>query len=279
MKKLLSIALLATLGFSANITVIPYGSYINYSNKALKDNGTTGGAYISCFKFPFKLEIDAGFTNISYKSKYNIPDWNQKDLTAVAHFYQGANWDIKAGIHNIYVDQDNNPDSYDKVLFGGILYYEYGKYNIGADYYRSYYDNDFHVNQYTLKAGFTFGDKDDSEGLFYTELKMNFIHLSKKTYTNKDNYSNAEIKVQNFKDNLVSEIHGSIGKNAYKVANDGFAVYNLGEEYKYTAGAKITYIVNNTMSVGIGFDTGKYTTSTDQDAYSNIYSLFFSKKF
>jgi len=280
MKKLLSITLLATLGFSANITIVPYGSYITYSNKSIKDDGSIGGAYISYFKFPFKLEINAGFTNITYKNKYNIPNWNQKDLTTIIHFYQGANWDIKAGIHNIYINQNNNPDNYDKVLFGGILYYKYGKYNMGVDYYHSYYDKNFRVNQYTLKVGFKTGNKDDLNGIFYTELKMNFINSSKKIgVNNKNNFTNAEIKIQNFKNNFISEIHGSIGENAYKVANNGFVVYNLGEEYKYTAGFKITYLIDKTTSIGVGFDTGKYKTNINQNVYTNTYSIFFSKNF
>jgi len=277
MKKLLSIALLASFGFSSSLTIMPYGSYLNYSNKALKDNAVIGGVYISYFKSPFKIEIDPETTHINYKG--TTPDWDQEDLTTVFHYYKGYNWDFKIGMHNLFINQNNTSDNYDRVLFGGILYYKYLKYNTGIDYYYSQYDH-FHVNQITAKAGVNFGNYYSPNGLFYLETKINYIKISdsNRAGSNKDNYTNVDLKLQNYQGKWMTEIHGNLGKNAYKVADDGFVVYNLGEEYKYSAGLDINYYIDKTMSIKVGFDRSKYEVSNN-NAYSNAYVISFTKSF
>jgi len=279
MKKLLSLAVLVSLGFAAEITFMPYGSYIDYSSSALKDKGVVGGAYISYFNSPFKLELDGEATKITYKDKYNIPDWDQRDLTAVFHYYEGYNWDFKVGIHNIFIDQDNNDEHYDKVLMGGILYYQYLKYNAGVDYYYSDYYG-FHVNQITPKVGFNFGNYYSSMGSFYAEAKLNYIKISDQNNAgvSTDHYVNTDLKLQNYQGKWMTELDGSFGRNAYKVANGGFVVYNLGEEYKYSVGVNVNYYFNKTTSFKVGFTRSKYDVDSN-DAYSNIYLISLSKSF
>ena len=275
MRKIFSIVALASLGFSANIAVMPYGAYVNYSDKALKDDAVVGGIYVSCFNSPFKFELDAESTKITYKN--TIPDWNQKDLTGVAHYYIGNNWDVKVGMHNIFIDQDNNPDNYDRVFFGGILYYKYLKYNTGLDYYYSQYDH-FHVNQVTAKAGVNFGNYYSAVGSFYTEARVNYIKISGNSGAKKDDYTNVDLKLQNYQGRWMTELYGNVGKNAYKVARDGFVIYNLGEEYKYSAGLDINYYIDKTMSLKVGFSRSKYEIN-NKNAYSNAYTVSFVKSF
>jgi len=276
MKKLLSIAALVSLGFSATV-VMPYGAYLNYSNKALKDKAVIGGMYLSYFKSPFKLELDPEATKITYKD--NIPDWNQRDLTSVLHYYAGYNWDFKVGVHNIFVDQSGNSDKYDKVLFGGIKYYRYLKYNMEMDYYYSTYDG-FHVSQITPKIGFNFGNYYSEAGSFYAEAKLNYIKISDTNVANKDNYTDIDLKLQNYQGYWMTELFASLGKNAYKVANDGFVVYNTGGEYKYSAGINLNYYLSKTLSVKVGFSRAKYTLdNSNTDVFSNTYVASISKSF
>jgi len=278
MKKLLSIALLASLGFSATITVMPYGAYVDYSNKALKDNAIIGGLYFSYFDSPFKIELDPEYTHITYK--YNIPNWNQEDLTGVFHYYEGYNWDFKVGMHGIFVNQIGNNDKYDKVFFGGIKYYKYLKYNMGIDYYYSDYKN-FYVNQITPEIGFDFGDYYSMLGLFYTEIKLDYIKLSENDSFNRKNYTDVDLKIQNYHQGpCMVELFGSLGKNAYKVANNGFVVYNTGEEYKYNAGININFYLSKSLSVKIGFSRSKYTLqNSNEDVFSNTYVASISQSF
>jgi len=276
MKKLLSIAALASLGFSATV-VMPYGSLIKYSSEAKKDKGAIAGMYISYFHSPFKLELDPEATQITYKD--NTPDWDQRDLTSVLHYYKGYNWDFKVGIHNIFVDQNGNSDKYDKVLFGGILYYKYLKYNVGLDYYYSTYDG-FHVSQITTKMGFNFGNYYSELGSFYLEAKINYINISESNVANQDNYTDGDVKLQNYQGPWMTELYASVGKNSYKVAKDGFVVYNTGGEYKYSAGMNIKYNLDKTLSFKIGGGISKYTVdNTSTDATSTMLSASVTKTF
>jgi len=276
MKKLLSIALLASLGFSADFTVMPYGSYINYSNST-KDYGYLGGVYASSYKFPFKTEIDGEFLKLKYKD--GNPNYYQKDLTFVEHYYFGENYEIHGGIHNIFITQANNPDHYQKVLFGGVEYYKYLKCNTGVDYYYSFYRN-FHVQQITPKIGFNFGNYYSPEGSFYAQAKVNYIHISDKikAATAKNNYWNTDLKFSNFKGPWTTTLKASLGKNAYKVENGGFVVYNLGEEYKYSGGIDISYALNKTSALKVGYSRSKFEEN-NKNAYSNVYVASYSLNF
>ncbi len=292
MKKFL-LSVVATLSFAASTsTLMPYGAYIHYGDKSTKDYADLFGIYASYYNFPVKFELDGEYLKIKYKSitksvpitpsstittTYNPSDWNQYDLTFAAHYYQGYNWDYKVGIHNVFIDQKDNPDNYDKVLFGGVMYYVYLAYNAGVDFYYSMYNN-FHVNQYTLFGGVNFGNYYAPGGSHYVEVKLNFINISDKDVTGKKNYVNAEAKYTNAQGPWVTTIGGNIGKNAYKVESGGFVVYSLNDEYKGKAYIKVNYSINKTTGVGVKY-TKTYFEEGDKDTFSDTYMLEFSKSF
>jgi hypothetical protein len=276
MKKLLSVAVIVSLGVAADI--MPYGAYLDYSSNALKDNGYVLGVYGSLLKKQYKFELDAEHINIKYKKSANLDDWKQSDLTFIANYYQGYNYAYKAGIHNIWTKQGGNSE-YDKVFILGGLYYQYLKYNAGADFYYSDY-KDFNVYQISPSVGFNFGNYNSNTGSFYTEVKYNYIHISNKikARSNKNNYSNIDIKLQNFKGPWTSTINVSFGKNAYKVANGGFVVYNLGEEYKYNAGLSVQYAIDKNDNIKVSYSRSKYNNGSE-DSYSNVYSISYLRAF
>ena len=276
MKKLLSVALVSTLGFSASLTLMPYGSYINYTDST-KDNAKLAGIYGSYFKSKVKLEVDGEYLKINYKN--SIPAYYQKDLTIVGHYYIGSNYDIHGGIHNIFIDQTNNPNNYQKVLFGGILYYKYLKYNFGADYYYSDYRG-FDVKQITPKIGFNFGNYYSKIGSFYAEAKVNYIDISDKNKAGSkdDRYVNSDIKLSNYNGAWTTTLKTSLGKNSYKVGGDGFVVYNLGEEYKYSYGIDESYALSKNSSIKAQYSRSKFN-ETNKDGYSNTFLISYSHSF
>ena len=281
MKKLLSIALIASLGFSANLTIMPYGSYIDYTKNSVKDEAFDGGVYASCFKWPFKVELDGEYLKINYRNSTFIPNYYEKDLTFVGHYFIGNHYQIKLGIRNMFIDQKYNSDDYDKVLIGGVSYYKYLKYNVGIDYYYSTYDG-FHVSQITPKAGVYFGNYYSYMGSFYLNGDVNFINVSdKKAAGTKNNgYVNGDISLTNYQGPWATTIKGSIGVNTYKVANGGFVVYNLGEEYHYSYGLDVSYRLNKRSSFKIGYDRSKFkNTTTNKKAFSNVYVASFTYSF
>lgn len=273
MKKIALTSLIASfsLFLEAN-SLSTYAGYINY-NDSLKQKGYYSGFYGSYFKSPYKLELDLSHMNINYKDK--TPDYKQIDLTLATTYYIGYNTALKLGIHNMIIDQKDNPNNYDNVVFAGVSYYKLYNYNLGLDIYRSDYDG-FNVVQISPKYGFNFGDFKSKIGSFYAQAQLNFINISKKGISSKQNYANLDLKLQNFNGPITTEIFASIGKNAYKVAKGGFAVYNLKEEYKYTYGASIAYNFKDNSNLKATYSKSKFSEA-NQDAKSNNYMLGFSK--
>jgi hypothetical protein len=275
MKKMFLLSVIAALSFAYSISVVmPYGSYIDYSGSS-KDNAKLGGIYYSFYKWPVKIEMDGELLNISYKN--NIPDWKQRDFTFKGNYYYKTNWVFSAGIHNIWTKQYENEYHYNKVFFGGIDYYKYLKYNIGADYYYSDYKG-FNVYQITAKSGFNFGNYYSEIGSFYLEGKYNYIHISEKNIASDDTYNNFDLKLQNFKGPWTTTLKATLGKFAYKVSNDGFVVYNTGDEYKYGYELSVNYNIKKINNIKFSFERDKFETNSD-DAFSNIYVLSYSRAF
>ena len=273
MKKLSIIALLSTLGFSASFSVMPYLSYIDYSKKASKDNAYLEGIYFSAFDSPYKFEIDA--ENLLIKYKGTIPDWRQQDLTLVGHYYQGYNYDYKLGAHQTFVD-DGYSTYTESTFILGFLYYKYLKHNVGLDYYYADYHG-IKVNEGVLKGGVNFGNYYSKIGSFYAEMALNYIAIDGGSVP-KDNYFNADLKLQHFKGPWTTTLKASIGKFAYKIANGGFIIYNTSSEYKYEAGLKINYALKKTDSVAFSYTNSEYNNGLN-NVYSNTYVISYAHAF
>ena len=276
MKKLLSIALISSVGFSYTL-FMPYGSYVDYSKKISKEKAYDGGVYLSYFKWPFKVELGGEYLDIKYKSSSNINDYIEKDATFVFNNYIGKNYLIKAGIRDMFVKQDSYDNN--KVWIAGILYYEYLKYNLGVDYYYSSYNN-FNVKQFTPHFGFNFGNYYSDIGSFYLDTKVNFIKISNQIKANSrdDNYVDMDIALSNYKGPWTTTLKGTFGRSSYKVSNGGFVVYNLGDEYKYSFGLDISYRFNKFNTLTIGYKRDKFIQN-NIDAFSNSYLLTYSLSF
>jgi hypothetical protein len=274
MKKILLLSGVAAVGFAYSVfSVMPYGSYITYSG-SYKDNAKLGGIYGSYYKWPVKIEMDMEYLRIDYKD--NIPDWKQSDFTLKGNYFYKKNWIFNLGIHNFWVKQYSDDYSYNKVVFGGIDYYKYLKYNVGIDYCYSDYSN-FNVYQVTSKFGFNFGNYYSKIGSFYLEGKYNYIHISEKNIAPDDTYNNFDLKLQNFKGSWTTTLKATFGKFAYKVGGGGFVVYTTGNEYKYGFGFGVNYNFNRINNVKFSFERNKF--DENGDAYSNVYLISYSRAF
>ena len=271
MKKIIVGICTSSFLFAANF--MPYGAYLTYNNST-KDSGYVGGIYASDLESPYKLEFDAEYLDITYNN--GSPDYTESDITLIGHYYEGYNYDYKLGIHNIFVTQTGNK-AYNQVFIGGILYYKTLQYNYGADLYISSYDN-FSVYQITPKAGYNFGNYYSFLGSFYVEGKFNFINISNKGYAPHQDYRNLDFKVSNYNGPYVTTIEASFGKNAYKVASDGYSVYNLGEEYEKSYTARFKYKFDKTDSFEVSYSRS-FFTENNINASSKVYLLSYVTMF
>jgi hypothetical protein len=275
-KLFLSSCTAAVLSFAySSFSVMPYETYIKYSNKSVKNKALLGGLYLSYYNYPIKIELDGEYLKIAYKE--NVPSWDQKDLTLKSSYLLGNHWIFNAGIHNIWSKQYEDKFKYNKVLFGGIDYYNYLVYNIGIDYYYTNY-KDFNVYQISPKIGINFGDYYSFLGSFYLEEKYNYIHISEENIAPKNHYNNFDIKLQNFNGPFTTELSASLGRFAYKIDKDGFVVYNTGDEYKYNYGLSINCNFQETNNIKIGILRSKFKNSGN-DVFSTSFTVSFLKTF
>lgn len=257
--------------------IVPYSAYLDYS-KSVKDKGYVVGIYSSHFfktTTPFKLEVDLEHTLISYKD--NTPDWKQNDITLIGNFYKGENLAFKGGIHYINVRQDDVKKEDNYIYIIGASYYKGLKYNVGVDVFYGNYEG-FHTYQVSPKAGISFGDYYSEIGSFYLESIFNYMYVSNNEALN-SNYTNIDIKFQNFKGPWTTTLKASLGKNAYKVANGGFVVYNLSNEYRNSFGVDVSYSFEKVNSIKVGYTRSEFLNNDQKKGYANIYTISYYRAF
>ncbi|RUM56368.1 MAG: hypothetical protein DSY40_02410 [Nautilia sp.] len=281
MKKLLFSALVVASSFAyETVSVMPYASIIDYSGGTDKKVGKLAGVYISDYKNNKKVEIDVEHSLFQYPD--SARKYNQTDATLIFNNYQyGQN--EKIGIHNIwtysktknYYGEYVKDRGYSYTLIAGYNYYKVPKVNYGANIYFSKYENG-NVYQVTPKAGYTIYKP--NIGTVYLESSVDYIRITKGLNTRKNNFTDLNIKIQNFNKYATISLEDSFGRRMYKVANDGFVVYNLADEYKNRVSLSVSRkIVNNTI-VKLEFSHTKFLHN-NENAQANGYVLSFLKTF
>jgi uncharacterized protein YjbI with pentapeptide repeats len=295
MKKII-LAAAATSLFATSFS--PYFGYIKYDNSA-KDFANFGGVYFSKFSSPYKVELSGSYL---YQKNSDGTNYKQTDLTAVLTYYKGYNWLFRGAVHNIFytgdkvltsteatnltstrnvptkvtTTQTQSTTEYDNLFYLGALYYKYLKYNVGVDVYYGNYSS-VKTTQVTLRAGKNFGNYYSKVGSFYAQAKLNYIMLSNKETTPKDNYTNVDFKLENFKGAYTTTLKASVGDIAYKASEEGMVVYNSADVYKYSFGLKLSKAVTKTETLAISYDYAKF--SENGTATSNTIMLSYFKVF
>jgi hypothetical protein len=158
------------------------------------------------------------------------------------------------------------------------MYYQYLKYNVAADVYFSDYDS-LNVYQVSPKAGYSFGDYNSAAGSFYAEIKLNYIKLSNSEAAPKDSYVNTDFVLKNFNGSWTNTLKASVGKTSYKVDNDGFVVYNLGEEYKNMYSFSVGKKLHNNDYVEVKFGYADFEETEGYEASSASVLISYSHTF
>jgi len=277
MKKVLMSVATAGALFAQNLSFMPYGAYINYSD-SIRDDAYILGLYGSDKVDRLLLEGGLEYMHIDYKPSAAQDYYKQSTLTMMGTYYYQNNWAFKGGVVNIWSKTDQSSTNYDNVFKLAAQYYEYLKYNIEGALYYSNYDN-FDVYQGTLKAGQNFLIEEFANNSFYIEAGINQIRISKKGYAPKQNYTNFDLRFDIYDPAWMASFKASMGKSAYKVANDGWIVYNLGEEYKYSVGVQWTYYIDRSSSLKVGYTRSKFNENTPKDSNADVFLLSFARAF
>jgi hypothetical protein len=271
--------------------VLPYAGYLNYGGSTTKDKGYIGGVYFSATQSPWKTEIDAEHTNISYKSQTETdkfgrtttttqPDLKQTDLTLKVNYYQGDDLVYNAGLH--YINTTDTLTDNAKIYMAGVLYYKTAKCNAGIDVYYSDYSNlsiSPKLYQISPKVGMNFGDYNSNIGSFYAQAKIDYIKPIKNRSENdlRNSYTSLELNLNNYYGKFTTSINGWIGKRAYAVENSGFIVNNIGNEQ--TGGMKIaeSYKLDKTQSIKFEYSYTKF--KDNGNSHLNTYLVSYNYGF
>ena len=288
MKKILLTGIIGcTLLFAVDVT--PYAALISYDKQTDKKNAYIAGVYFSNFYKQYKIENDIEYLDLSYNT---TSDYKEYHWTFVVNYFKGYDYKYKLGIHNIFSRTPNTytysvgtrtykkteyNNNYDFVLFGGIMFYKYLKYNYGVDFYYSNHSST-DVYQITPYYGFNFGDYYSNIGSFYFQTKFNYINLSDNAAPKK-NYFNFDIKLQNFKGAWITTLKASLGKTAYKVADNGFVVYNLGEEYSSVYSIDIGKKLSKRNFISFSAGISNFTESNGKDGSSTLFSVSYTHNY
>jgi len=169
-------------------------------------------------------------------------------------------------------------NSYDYVAFAGVGYYEYMKFDADFNVYFSDYE-ETNVVQFSPSYGYSFGNYYSKFGSFYLKGTLNYIKLSDSDAAAKSSYTNVDLKLDNYNGTWVTSLEASLGKSAYKVANDGFVVYNLGEEYKNSYALSVGKKLKNGDFVSAKVSYSEFEETEGSDAASTSFLINYSHKF
>ncbi|MEO1941885.1 MAG: hypothetical protein ABGW77_03230, partial [Campylobacterales bacterium] len=158
----------------------------------------------------------------------------------------------------------------------GVMYYQYGKYNLNLDGYFTNY-KDFKVYQLTPKGGYTLWYK-KGVGSLYGEVGLDYIHITDGAAF-KDNYTDLFGKLVCSYQKYTFILKGVVGKNSYRVTDGGFSIYTGASEYKYSYGGSVGVTFGKGLSGQIGVSRSAFEQVKGYTSYSNTISASLSYTF
>jgi len=279
MKKAIAMsAILCGALFGAkNMVLMPYASYVDYDDST-RNSMYIFGIYGAKGDGKRGIEWALDYAYIDYNKKAEMDYHRQFDATLMGSYEYSPTWVLKGGIHNIWSKKDRGSTNYDPVLKLGLMHYTYGKNVMEGDIYLSSYD-DFDVYQLRLRYGEYFRVPEFAAKTFYFETALNQIHISDEGYAPDDNYTNIDLKLDIIEPKWSVGLFASLGKAAYKVGQEGWIVYNLGEEYQYILRGEYRYRLDKRTTLKVGLVHSEFDEMGYSGANSNALTFAYIKAF
>ena len=239
-----------------------YGTYLNYGNSEIKEDGYAFTAYGSLGDgLHHGLEAAVSQLHLNYESGYS--DLDQTDIT-LAYTNTGSlhpNLSLRLGGHYISTDDDLTDDGW--ILFGDLTYFVPYRWNVGLETAYSNYDEvmDLDVFQLSPHAGYFL--KLGGQSL-YLEARGYYIHIDEEPAgVSMKNYYSFELAVSCTRGALSGKLSGWVGQQIFAVKKGGFVVYNLTEKYLGGVSGEVTYRIKNyLLGVTASWNTYKEVESS-----------------
>ncbi len=273
-----SVAILASLNISTealsfNSYTALYGTYLNYNNSDIKDNGYALTGYGSFWNNIHTIELGIAQTHINYKSSFN--DLDQTDFTASYSNYGQIynNLSLKLGFH--YISSDDDLTDNGKIYIADITYYIPYIRNYGIEVAYSNYNEVYDLDIIQISPHL---------GLFlpkfkniYLELRGYYIHPDKeeKIGLNIKNFYSIEGSATYTFGKVISKLSVWAGQQVFAVKKGGFVVYNLSEKYKGGVNLNIDYKWSNKTKLGFSAAWNTYKELATDNEVNQIVTTFF----
>ncbi|QJA06731.1 hypothetical protein FVE67_07965 [Thermosulfurimonas marina] len=228
-----------------------YGTYLNYGNSAIKEDGYAITVYGSIGDGKKQgLEAALSQLHLNYESPYS--DLDQTDYTLVYTYTAGLHPNLSLRLGGHYISSDDKLTDEGWILLGDLTYFVPYRWNIGLEVDYSNYDQwvNLEVFQFSPHAGYFRRLGADS---LYLETRAYYIHVdeSKSIGLSLKNYYSLELSATWTRGPVSFKILGWAGQQVFAVKTGGFVVYNLTEKYRGGAGAELTYRWENKYLLGL----------------------------
>ncbi len=222
-----------------------YGTYLNYDNSKIKDDGYGVTAYGSIGDGQHHdVELGLSQLHLNYKSGYSDLDQTDFTLAYTNTSMVHPNVSIRAGAHYITTDDDLSDNGW--AIFADMTYFKTYDWNGGLEVTYSTYDNVryFDLWQFSPHAGRYFMGR-----RLYLEARGYYINLRnhEDIALPLENYYSGEVSGSYFMGPWTFKVSGWAGQQMFAVKNKGFVVYNLTEKYKGGATGEINYRHRNIL--------------------------------
>ena len=230
---------LRPLNFPKKLSVeaAPYAAYLDYHNTASKDHAELGGVYTSFdYGLEHLVEAEADYIQKFYRG---FPSLSQWDFTVAYDNFSLPQLKLDIGGH--YISSQDPYTDQGWITFGGAEYYRLNRWSLGVDGYFSKYpkfQTGLEVFQLTPHFGIILWQ--GAHCSWNNDLLGYWIRPNEDILQQRDFFSVEDRLSLNWRRWTVS-VFGWTGEQIFAVRNDGFALYNLGEEHKAGYGAEVRY--------------------------------------
>jgi len=271
-----------------------YGSYFDYADSVVKDDGYSAGFYgYLGIGLEHSLEGEIDYTKINYLDAGSLNQW---DFTLLYTYYGISGTKVRLGGH--YISSDDSATDGGVIGYAGVEKTVDYKYDFGIDGAISYYDNyaveKTYIRKITMgKKSWTFYTNATVNGLtvlqvspkfgisfpstaigdLYFETKGYYIWLSDSVGFGR-NFLSVEENIYVDYGDFRFHLYGWIGEQEFAVKNYGFLVYNLSERYKNGFGGSIRYNLSDRSFITAGLQK-EYFKEIDNPNTAEVSALYF----
>lgn len=227
---------------------------IHYSASVLKSRTVVDGLYYYYgVGSDHSIEAEYDRTRLRYVSGQN---YRQRDFT-IAYTQYRPSGKTRVGAHSIKSSTLTDNDI--TLFFGSARYKPNGKTAQADIYMSSYSKYSPRVKVYQITPAFSRTTKTGDGGAQFIQAKFYFIRLAKSPRSMLKNYYSAEQTYSYTRGKVTIGATAWIGKQAFAVRKDGFAVFNTAETHKGGYELSLSYTLPDRMKAALTHGKEKFS--------------------